>query len=75
MAISRSSLVQVADAICYVYRRFLELKSADEEWEGEEDYYVGLVAKLEPAREKLGRYPDTQCTRFYEKAKHTEWKL
>ena len=70
-----SSLVQVADAISYVYRRHLELQSVAEAWAGEQDYYAGLVGILEPARETQGRCPDQPCVKFYTAAKHPEWKL
>ena len=70
-----SSMVQVADAISYVYRRNLELTSEDEAWDGETEYYDELVALLEPTRQKLGRCPDAPCVRFYEAAKHEEWNL
>jgi hypothetical protein len=70
-----SSMVQVADAISYVYRRHLELKIVDEAWVGEKDYYAELVTILEPARETLGQCPDAPCVKFYKVAKHLEWKL
>ncbi|MFP1630963.1 DUF3800 domain-containing protein [Zhengella sp. ZM62] len=68
-----SSLVQVADAICYVYRRNLELMTAAEEWEGEQAFYESLVAILEPHRVKLGHAPAEPSVRFYRAAKHPEW--
>lgn len=70
-----SSMVQVADAISYVYRRYLELRSTAEVWAGEATYYTELVSILDPARETLGRCPDSVCTKFYKAAKHPEWKL
>lgn len=70
-----SSMVQVADAISYVYRRHFELKSVAEAWVGEKNYYAELVAILEPARETLGQCPDAACVKFYKAAKHPEWKL
>ena len=70
-----SSMVQVADAICYVYRRHLELKTVAEAWEGEKKYYAELVDILEPARETLGQCPNEACVNFYKAAKHPEWKL
>jgi len=48
-----SSLVQVADAVSYAYRRHLELKSDNEKWPGEQQYFGSLVAKLK--KEPLGR--------------------
>ena len=70
-----SSLIQVADAISYVYRRHLELKSSNEKWPGEKNYYSGLVDILEPAREKLGRCPEKDCIRFYEQIRQSDWTL
>ena len=70
-----SSLVQVADAISYVYRRHLDLTGVAEAWVGERDYYAKLVAILEPARAKFGQCPDAACVKFYTAAKHPEWKL
>ena len=70
-----SSMVQVADAISYVYRRHLELTGVAEAWIGEKDYYAELVAILEPARATLGQCPDAACVKFYKAAKHPEWKL
>jgi hypothetical protein len=70
-----SSMVQVADAISYVYRRHLELKSVPEAWAGEKDYCAELVSILDPAREMLGRCPGEPCVRFYKAAKHPDWKL
>jgi hypothetical protein len=69
-----SSMVQVADAISYIYRRHLELQSVPEAWAGEKEYYAELVCILNPARETLGRCPDEPCVKFYRAAKHPEWK-
>ena len=70
-----SSMVQVADAISYVYRRHLELTANAEAWVGEKEYYAELVAILEPARETHGHCPDEPCVNFFKAAKHPEWKL
>jgi hypothetical protein len=40
----QSSLIQVADAVAYVYRRHVELKNEKPAWEGEQEYYAGLVS-------------------------------
>src|SRR5262249_11117262 len=69
-----SSLVQVAEGVSYAYRRYLELKSDNEEWEGEQQYFASLVGKL-PKREKLGRTPGGPCIEFYKAACHREWDL
>jgi hypothetical protein len=70
-----SSLVQVADAICYVYRRHLEIKSLGEAYPGEATYYQSLIDILEPHREKLGHAPEVPCVAFYKAARHAEWAL
>lgn len=71
-----ATLIQVADAICYVYRRYLELTSMEEEWNGERNFYTELFQLLESARHKLGRCPpERQCIGFFEAAKHDEWEL
>ena len=72
---NHSSLVQVADAMSYVYRRHLELTDEEEAWPGEQAYYRSLVDILEPQREKLGRCPDAPCRTFFRAAKHAEWEL
>ena len=69
-----SSLVQVADAVAYIYRRHLELMSGKEKWPGEQEYFAGLARRL-PKRERLGRNPGGPCIEFYESARHTEWAL
>ena len=70
-----SSLIQVADAVSYAYRRHLELKSDREAWQGEQEYFAGLVGKLEPKRERLGRTPGGLCIEFYKAVRHQEWTL
>jgi hypothetical protein len=71
----QSSLIQVADAVAYIYRRHLELQNEKEAWKAEKDYFSGLVSKLEGRRERLGHTPGGPCIDFYEAACHTEWKL
>jgi hypothetical protein len=70
-----SSFIQVADAVSYVYRRHLELKAEKEAWAGEQTYFAGLVDKLDPRREILGRNPGGPCIEFYESACHEHWQL
>lgn len=72
---NHSSLIQVADAISYVYRRHLELQNNKEKWIGEKKYYQGLVDLLEPKREKIGQCPNEPCVQFFKQAKHPDWKL
>lgn len=70
-----SSLIQVADAVSWVYRRHLELKIQAEAYLGEQAYYDGLVGILEPQREKLGQSPALPCVAFYQTARHPEWAI
>lgn len=72
---NHSSLVQVADAIAYVYRRHLELTTVPEAYEGEQEYYQGLVNILELARERIGRCPNTPSVEFFTQAQHAGWAL
>jgi hypothetical protein len=70
-----SSLVQVADAISWVYRRHLELKAQAEAYAGEQAYYQQLIDILEPQREKLGQCPKEATVGFYQAACHPEWAI
>lgn len=70
-----SSLVQVADAISWVYRRHLELKAQAQAYVGEQAYYQELVDILEPQREKLGQCPKKPCVAFYQAARHPDWVI
>jgi hypothetical protein len=70
-----SSLVQVADAVSYVYRRHLELTTQPEAYPGENAFYAGLVTKLDAKRERLGRTPDAECIGFYNAVKHLAWAI
>ncbi|PPC99390.1 MAG: hypothetical protein CTY31_10600 [Hyphomicrobium sp.] len=70
-----SSLIQVADAVSYIYRRHLELKSQAEAYEGEKPYFEALAAKLDGKRARLGRTPGGPCIDFYQAARHKEWAL
>tara|TARA_R110000868_G_scaffold138329_1_gene352283 strand:- start:210 stop:1049 length:840 start_codon:yes stop_codon:yes gene_type:complete len=71
-----SSLIQVADAISYIYRRYLELTSLDEAYEGERYFYESLVDKLNSKFVKIGRTrPSSRCIQFYEESIHPNWNL
>lgn len=72
---NHSSLVQVGDAISYVYRRHLELMSAPEAYPGEQAYFQSLFDILEPQREKLGRCPESRIRAFYRASKHPGWDI
>jgi len=60
-----SSLVQVSDALSYVFRRSLELETENEAYAGEAAYYAGLVNVLSPRRERFGQGPDCEAREFY----------
>ncbi len=70
-----SSLVQVADAVAYIYRRHLELQTIPEEWVGEKAYYDGLATKLDAKRERLGQTPGGACVDLYAGATQAHWSL
>jgi hypothetical protein len=70
-----SSLVQVADAISWTFRRSLELKVANEGYEGEKAFYDELCADLEEQRITLGLTPNCQAREFYDTVCHPAWKL
>jgi hypothetical protein len=70
-----SCLVQVSDAISWVYRRHLELKALNEAFVGEKDFYTELVGMLEPERITLGLTPNCAARQFFDAARHPEWKL
>ena len=70
-----SSLVQVADAAAYIFRRHLELESEREAWDGEKAYYKELSNILDGKRSGLGRTPKGACIEFFETACHGSWAL
>lgn len=70
-----SSLVQVADAISWIYRRHLELKAQAEAYPGEQAYYQQLIDILDPQRIKLGQSPKEPCVTFFQAARHPEWAI
>lgn len=70
-----SSLVQVADAVSYVYRRWLELTTQPEAYAGEKAFYEDLVQKLDAKREFQGRTPKAECVDFYKAIKHPAWVI
>lgn len=70
-----SSLVQVADAISWVFRRSLELKAANEAFEGEKAFYDELCADLEEERITLGQTPACEARVFFDAVSHADWKL
>lgn len=70
-----SSLIQIADSVSYVYRRWLELGTEKEAYAGEKAYYDKLAAKLDKKRIRIGRTPKAECVDFYQAIKHPQWNL
>jgi hypothetical protein len=71
-----SSLVQVADIISYIYRRFVELCNSDEAYDGEKQLYENWVNVLATKREKIGRVPTGSKTiKFYKDVCHPNWEM
>ncbi len=70
-----SSLIQIADSVSYVYRRWLELGTEKEAYAGEKAYYDQLAAKLDKKRIRIGLTPKAECVDFYQAIKHPQWNL
>ncbi|HFD87330.1 MAG TPA: DUF3800 domain-containing protein, partial [Gammaproteobacteria bacterium] len=70
-----SSLIQIADAVSYVYRRHLELTTESEVYAGEKVFFDGLAHKLNSRRERLGHTPKDECVDFYKDIKHPAWDI
>ena len=73
----QSSLVQVSDAICHVYRRHFELmrENENEVLGKEQNFYGELFDLLEQKRFKLGKTQDTECIRYFNATKHDRFEL
>lgn len=69
-----SSLVQVGDAISWVYRRALEVE-AGEDWPGERGFYHSLRHTLDAHRLSIGSCPSSDALTFYAAVRHPEWRL
>ena len=70
-----SSLIQVVDALSYVYRRKIELQTQAESYVSERAYYDELYSIIEPRREKLGQCPDCNAVSFYREIIPDGWAL
>lgn len=72
-----SAHIQIADAVSFVYRRYLELRNKDavERWDNERDYYEELFNMLEQNRIKIGKKLNTDCYNFYESIRHLGLEL
>lgn len=70
-----SSLVQVADAFCWAYRRALELVACNEEFDGEKEYYESLRKLLDEARICIGSGMPCDARDWYKAISHDDWKL
>ena len=73
----QSSLVQVSDAICHVYRRHFELmrENEDEVFEKEKNFYGGLFKVLEQKRLRVGDIQNTDCIRYFNATRHEKFEL
>lgn len=50
----QSSFIQLADCICYIYRRHLEIQSgSSQSFSGEKDLYESWIERLETRKEKM----------------------
>jgi hypothetical protein len=67
-----SSLMQVADAISWTYRRSLDVEGR-EEWQGEAAFYKALRERLDAHRQFLGICPPSRAVAFYDSVKHPLW--
>jgi len=70
-----STLVQVADVISYVYRRYFELQDPKEAYDGEAQLYKTWFSKLENSREHLGQTAPCGALEFYQAIVPKGWKL
>jgi hypothetical protein len=70
-----SSLIQVADALAFVYRRKIELQTQAEAYRGERVYYDELYDTIERRREKIGDSSECNAVRFYRAAVPDGWAL
>ena len=73
---NNSTLVQVADAMSYVYRRHLELQGEKEKYLGERQFIGGLVSSMDDRRVTIGTVPpDSRSVEFFRQIRHPNWKL
>ena len=83
-----SPIVQAADAVCHIYRRYLDIldekldknyKYMDcdgrKSWENEHKVYKDLVDILDSRREYIGTPPDTECVDYFRSIKSKNWDL
>ena len=83
-----SPIVQAADAVCHIYRRYLDIldekldknyKYMDcdgrKSWENERKVYKDLVDILDSRREYIGTPPDTECVDYFRSIKSKNWAL
>lgn len=83
-----SPIVQAADAVCHIYRSYLDIlderldknyKYMDCEgrksWEDDRKVYKSLVDILDKRREYIGTPPDTECVDYFRSIKSNNWEL
>ena len=66
--------VQAADALCYVYRRYLDMWDGKERWDGERTYINKLVGVLDQKRYMLKSPDNLKCVELFKAIEHRGWK-
>ena len=66
--------VQATDALCYVYRRYLDMWDGDERWGGERTYINQLVGTLDKKRYMLKSAKNLKCAKLFDSIKHRGWR-
>ena len=66
--------VQAADALCYVYRRYLDMWDGEERWDGERTYINKLVSILDEKRYMLESPNNLKCAKLFKAIEHRGWK-
>ena len=71
-----SSLIQVADAVCHIIRRHLEIEDGvKEKWNGERNYYDSIFKILTHKNVllRINTQPDALCNKYYKYITHQAW--
>ena len=66
---------RISDALSFIYRRHLELRTEAEAYPGEAGFYDELIGIIDPRRENLGQTPGCEALSFYRAATHDHWQL
>ena len=67
--------VQAADALCFVYRRYLDMWDGEERWDGERTYINKLVSILDEKRYMLKSPNNLKCAKLFKAIEHRGWKV